>query len=371
MIFKSLENFETNDFILLLSTTLMTYVTYYYYNYFTRVNPLPGPFPFPLIGNFPQLLWKFNGDIMMFYKYCYEKYGGIHEIHLGMRTIILCRSEYLESFLSNSAYWIRLKETSVVEELGVKGKGVSINNNFKSWMFNRHFFNQAILSPKFANEAIDWTNKLFNELDGYWNKLFLKEEIIKENKNKLNFTEWFNHYTNDIIMKLLTGEKSYSMAAYSDTLSDEKSDLPSEIVEDSMRFVKAIRKLLSGYLIFFIVPAFLRHHVPIFKNIADDVLQNVEIVEQTLHAIVKRRRQEIKDTPLDKTLPHDMLTSMIIKNTLRDVNYIETGEANRTMTDAEIRINLREGILSGTHKVNFGEIFFLQSKFKVNAMCFT
>jgi hypothetical protein len=34
------------------------------------------------------------------------------------------------------------------------------------------------------------------------------------------------------------------MAVYSDTLSDERSDLPSEIVEDSMRFVKALRKLV-------------------------------------------------------------------------------------------------------------------------------
>jgi hypothetical protein len=57
------------------------------------------------------------------------------------------------------------------------------------------------------------------------------------------------------------------------------------------------------------------------------------------NAIVKRRRQEIKDTPLDKPLPHDMLTSMIVKNTFRDVNYIETGEANRTMNDSEIFAN--------------------------------
>jgi hypothetical protein len=361
MIFESLENFEINDFILLLSTTLMTYVAYYYYKYFTRVNPLPGPFPFPLIGNLPQIFWKFNGDFIMFYKYCYEKYGCIHEIHTSMRTIILCRPEYLEIFLSKSAYGIRFKDTGVLEELGFKEKGIWLNNNFKLWLFNRHLFNQAILSPKFTNEAIDWTNKLFNELDSYWDGLFLKEEIIKENKNKLNFAEWFNHYTNDIIIKLLTGEKSYSMASYFDTLSDEKSDLPSEIVEDSMKFVKAFRKQLMGYTIFFIVPAFLRHHVPIFKNIADDILQNMEIVERRLNAIVKRRRYEIENTPLNEPLPHDMLTSMVIKNTFRDVNYIQTDEANRIMTDAEIRVNLYEGIFSGTLKVNFREILFYDS----------
>jgi hypothetical protein len=77
---------------------------------------------------------------------------------------------------------MRVKDSIVAEELGVKGKGVAINNDFKLWTFNRHFFNQAILSPKFTNEAIDWTSKLFNELESYWDKFFLKEEIIKENK---------------------------------------------------------------------------------------------------------------------------------------------------------------------------------------------
>jgi hypothetical protein len=70
-------------------------------------------------------------------------------------------------------------------------------------------------------------------------------------------------------------------------------------------------------------------------------------------SIIRRRRREIENTPLNKPLSHDMLTSMIIKNTLRDVDYVEIGEVNRTMTDSEISANLREGIISGTLKVNF------------------
>jgi hypothetical protein len=339
-------------FVLLLSTIFMTYVTYYYYKYFTRDNPLPGPFPLPLVGNFPQIIWKFKGNTLMYFKYCFEKYGGIHEIYVGVRIIFLCQTEYFESLLSKNAYGMRFKERKETIELGINGKGVAINNNFKLWSFNRHFYNQAILSPKFTNEAIYWTNKLFNELESYWDKLFLKEEIIQENRNKLDFSEWFNYYSHDMMITLLTGTKSYSMADYCDILSDEKSVLPS-IVDDSVEFVKALRKQFVGYSVFFIIPAFLRHNVPFFKKMADNVLDNLKYVEQRLNAIVKRRRQEIKDTPLDKPLPHDMLTSMIIKNTLRDVNYIETGESNRIMTDSEICANLREGILSGTQKVIF------------------
>jgi hypothetical protein len=218
-------------------------------------------------------------------------------------------------------------------------------------MFNRHFFNQAILSPKFTNEAIYWTNNLFNELESYWDKLFLREEIIKENKNKLDLSKWFNYYSHDVIIRLLTGTKSYSMAAYFEILSEEISDLPLAIVEETMEFIKALREEAVGYLVFFIIPVFLRNHVPFFKKMANSVFENVQFVEQRLNAIVKKRRQEIKDTPLNKPLPHDMLTSMITKNTLRDVNYIEAGETNRTMTDSEICANLHEGIIGGTVKV--------------------
>jgi hypothetical protein len=74
---------------------------------------------------------------------------------------------------------------------------------------------------------------------------------------------------------------------------------------------------------------------------------------------------------LDKPLPHDMLTSMIIKNSFRDVNYIETGEADRTMTDVEICANLREGILGGTLKVSFfREILFYNFNHRNLTKCF-
>jgi deoxycytidylate deaminase len=330
-------------------------VAHYYYKYFTRINPLPGPFPFPFIGNLPQIYWQFNGNISMFYKYCYENYGDIHEVYSSVRTIVICRAEYLEIFFSKNTHMMRFQNHREYEELEIGGKGITLNNNFKAWALGHHFFNQTILSPKFTNETIDWTNKLFNELEIYWDKLYLKEEIIKANENKLNFSEWFNRYTNDMIITLLTGEISYSMATYFNTLSDEKSDLPSAVVENHVEFFKALRKFFMGQALFFIIPPFLRH-VPYFKNIVDDAIQSMRIVNQRLDAIIKGRRQEIEDIPFNKLLPHDMLTSMIIKNTIRDIYYVKANENYRPMTDAEIRANLRDGVLGGTYKVNFREV---------------
>ncbi|PKY17699.1 cytochrome P450 [Rhizophagus irregularis] len=348
---KSFENFEISDYIFLLSTILTIYVARYYYKYFTRVNPLPGPFPFPFVGNLPQYyLWS-KGDSKIFYGYNFKKYGDIYEVHLGVRSIILCRTEHIEKLLTPStknSHVMRLPNSKGLEELGISGKGILTNNDFKSWKYNRQFFTQAILLPKFTNEAIDWTNKLFDELESYWNKLFHKEE----NKNKTNFAAWFHHYTNDMIIKLLTGERSYSMAAYFDTLSDKKSGHTPAIIDDSVKLVQALRKHLLGFSMFYFVSPFLRHYVPFFKNKANDLLLNMKFINKRLDTIIKRRRQEIENTPLDKPLlSNDMLTSSITANTPRDTNYTKTvdGEAlNRPMTDTEIRGNILDGFLGGT-----------------------
>jgi hypothetical protein len=45
--------------------------------------------------------------------------------------------------------------------------------------------------------------------------------------------EWFSHCTIDMVNKMLTGKRSYSMTAYFNTISDEKSDHQSARVEDS------------------------------------------------------------------------------------------------------------------------------------------
>jgi len=118
--------------------------------------------------------------------------------------------------------------------------------------------------------------------------------------------------------------------------------------------VNALRKHLLGFAMFFFVSPFLRHYAPFFKNKADDLLQNMKFINQRLDAIIKRRRQEIENTPLDKPLPNDMLTSVIIANTSRDANYTEIAseEAMRSMTDTEIRGNILDGFLGGTDTVS-------------------
>ncbi|EXX60361.1 cytochrome P450 [Rhizophagus irregularis DAOM 181602=DAOM 197198] len=342
-----------NDYLSFIGVLLIIYVTHYYYKYFTRVNPLPGPLPFPFVGNLPQfILYKANAR--EFFDAYQKKYGDLYEVHLGARRIILSRAEDIDKLLmpsTKSHYMTRLPYMQGLEEIGMMGKGLILNHNLKSWRFNRQFFTQAILSPKFSQEAIVMTNKLFLEMEDYWDRLYLKEEVIKKNKNVLDFASWLSRFTNDVIVALTTGERSYTMAGYFNDQGEEKTDHPPAIVEDSERFVQSFRSHINNIVMFIFVNPFIRHYIPFFKGRSDESLRNVKFLYDKVDSIIKRRREEIENTPLDKPLPHDMLTSVITANTPRDINYTKTvgGESmDRPMTDLEIRHIMFDAFIGGT-----------------------
>src|SRR4051794_21297602 len=110
----------------LLATFIIIYVTQFYYHYFTRTNPLPGPFPLPFIGNAHQSLGMgFNDWLTSVHK----KYGDMFEIYLaGERNIFLCRPDlidklYMPSTKTNFFNRFRISEAFLEYELyGAGGK---------------------------------------------------------------------------------------------------------------------------------------------------------------------------------------------------------------------------------------------------------
>ncbi|GBC07848.1 hypothetical protein RclHR1_07730001 [Rhizophagus clarus] len=72
-----------------------------------------------------------------------------------------------------------------------------------------------------------------------------------------------------------------------------------------------------------------------------------------MDSIIKRRRKEIENTPLNKPLTNDLLTSIIIASTLRDFNYNKADykEVMRPMNDLEMRGIIFDGIIAGTDTV--------------------
>ena len=94
-------NFGMTEFFGSLLAFVIIYVTRYYYIYFTRPNPLPGPFPLPIVGNL--YLFKLD-DYSKFAKYCHEKYGDLFELYLGSeRRIYIGRLDVIDKLFNPSS----------------------------------------------------------------------------------------------------------------------------------------------------------------------------------------------------------------------------------------------------------------------------
>ncbi|CAG8792106.1 17017_t:CDS:2, partial [Racocetra persica] len=115
--------------------------------------------------------------------------------------------------------------------------------------------------------------------------------------------------------------------------------------------VQSIHTFMDGVGYFFILNKFIRNNIPFIRGKTKSLLKNKEFLFDTVGKIVKKRRIEIENTPLDQPLRPDFLTSHITTNTPRDVNIInhsERVEIFRPMNDKEIVDNIFEAITAGT-----------------------
>ncbi len=75
------------------------------------------------------------------------------------------------------------------------------------------------------------------------------------------------------------------MAGYFNTLSDEKAEHPSAIVEDTVKLVQALHKHLLNFYSFFLSYDIMLHFLRIRQ--IDDLLQNIKFINQRMDAIIK------------------------------------------------------------------------------------
>ncbi|CAG8581033.1 7792_t:CDS:2, partial [Racocetra persica] len=331
------------DYLILTVFFFLVHVFQFYYKYLTRSNKLPGPLPLPFI----ECSYLYTGDSKRLFTFLQQKYGDLCEFYSnGSRRIIISNPVYLEKMLTPSSkdttFFARFPYLEGIEEFGMAGRGIIANHDLKSWRFNRQFFNQAILTPSFNNESIKWSNQLLQELEGYWKSLG-ELNLSGDNNNdwslELDLTKWSSRFTSDMITVLITGERSYTMASYYNIFSPVKVNRTGALIEDSERFVQGISYHLAGFTYFLYVGPILRHYSPFIRPKVISLLKNRDYLFETLNMIIKKRRKEIDETPIDKELGHDMLTSLIIANTERNKNRISTDDGTfRPMTDVEIRV---------------------------------
>ncbi|RIB01408.1 cytochrome P450 [Gigaspora rosea] len=331
---KIIESISLIEFFILI---FITYISIFYYRYFTRPNPLPGPLPLPFIGNFLNL----GSDVNQFYEQCQKKYGDISEVILNDRYIILSRPEYIRKLCAPAEFAIQQPYLQGTEEIGIYGNGIFLNGDEKSWKFNRQFFNEA-LSLKVIESSIKSINQLYDEINGYWQSL--GNQISSNNENwtiETDFSKWFHGFTNEVTSILITGKRTYSIASYYNTQSIIKSNHSGAIVENGIKFTDTLVKYLESILFFSLFGPFFRHYVPIIKSKSKFYLKNRDYLFENLDNIIKSRREEIKRMR-GTEIKTNMLSALITAETAVE------GENFRPMTDKEIRGNLIDAFIGGS-----------------------
>ncbi|GBC07861.1 hypothetical protein RclHR1_07730014 [Rhizophagus clarus] len=336
-------NFDAFSILLVL---IILYATRYYYHYFTRPNPLPGPFPLPILGNVHQKReFEYNDWLMTMHK----KYGDIFEINMaGKRIIVLCRIDLIKNMNITSTktkYPFRNIQLEGAVEYGLQG--IASNNDLKSWKYKRQFYSQAMMTPSFNYQAIEWTNELWNEMETCWNNLGENYE--------LDLIKWMYRFTNEIIFRISTGVKNDSVTSYYKKITLENNNITlneKEIgkIEESEKFIKSIDTFLKGIIYFVIFNKFMRHYVPFIRGKVKNLLKNRDYLYDKIFDIIKKRRIEIENTPLDQPLRHDMLMSQITANTPRDISSVKHADVDllRPMTDNEIFGSIIDSMAGGT-----------------------
>ncbi|CAB5355121.1 unnamed protein product [Rhizophagus irregularis] len=281
----------------------------------------------------------------------HKKYGDIFEVYFaGQRTIILCNTGLIENMNVSSTktkYPYRLIIPEGFKEYGLDGTGLVNNTDPKNWKYNRQFFTQAMMTPSFNHQAVEWTNELWLEMESYWNNL-------GENR-ELDLLQWMHRFTNEMIFRISTGVKNNCVYSYYHTLMPEDNTLSEEEkekIKESENVIQSLEVLLRGIVYFFIFNRFMRHYIPFISGKVKSLLKNRDYFFDKLYDIIKKRRIEIDNTPLDQPLRHDMLTSYITANTPRDINFVRHGDTDddllRPMTDKQIMGNILDAMGGGT-----------------------
>ncbi|CAG8489071.1 10799_t:CDS:2 [Ambispora gerdemannii] len=319
---------------------LVTYIAYFYYKYYTRENPLPGPIPLPLLGNFLQIGW----DLPRWANKAQAKYGDAWEVWLGReRSIFLGRADFVEKIYNPSTknnFTMRTGPSEGLDEFGYTNKGIIMNR--ESWQYNRGLVNQTVTAKSYLKELVKATQENFKETEGYWRKL--------ASHKPLDFAAWSMCMVTDVTVIMSTGKPAYQCAIYYNSLVSDKAKIqhPQSVFKFEGDFVEAITTWFYAVQFSYFFPKWIRHYVPVFKSYQDKFMKNSKWMLSTLLEIIKERRQEIECAPPHVQLPANVLTLLLTTNTPRDMTKVSTiNSIDRPMNDAEIAENLVEVFAAG------------------------
>ncbi|RHZ86163.1 hypothetical protein Glove_54g17 [Diversispora epigaea] len=337
-------------------------ISYYYYKYFTRENPLPGPFPLPFIGNIHQIFKNHSFDIGKLQ----DKYGDLCEFYAGSkRFILLCNNDLIQKITKpavNGPFHNRINGVDEgLKEIGLLDAGLVFNNDYDNWQYHRKFFTKVMMSPQFIKQSVIVVQDIFLGMEKHWDKF--------EENTVFEFNHWMTRYFFDTIFITTTNKSAHALTNYYTELTpNEKSSLPESILKESNTFVEFVDSFVYSVFYFFLVPRIIRNFPGISRN-TQYIKDRVSWLRNNLDNTIKSRREEIFKTPIDQKLTSDMLTMFLTVNTERDVTErIADNHHDEPMPDKEIQENFIEvlsaGIDTGSNSMCF-LVDFLENNPKV------
>ncbi|GBB91926.1 hypothetical protein RclHR1_01940003 [Rhizophagus clarus] len=345
LFFTFLSGFKATDYLTALFTFIFLYVIHFYYKHFTRINPLPGPLPIPLIGSFE--IFKNDIDAWFYRLNKQYKHDGVFELNIaGNRQVVITRADYVEKFLaSNSSsinHIMRTANNGLLDLFDLETKGVGLNHSYQHWKFNRHIFSQAIMPLSSTDKPSKYVNSLFEEMSSYWMNLKKPDE----DSITMDISTWMRRFTSDFIALISTGKQLNTIQHfYRKTINEEVTE---EMI-DTENFIEAINVFVSDNQTLF-VPKVLRNF-PFIKSRVDSMLDNCRYFYGRLVELIRKKRKELEiaDYKVDPK-EMDLITSLIVANTKYDPHPQKYSDPSlmRPMTDDEIRGVMFDAFVAGT-----------------------
>ncbi|KAG9285746.1 hypothetical protein G9A89_003425 [Geosiphon pyriformis] len=317
----------------------LLYTTIFYFKYFTRKNPLPGPFPIPLIGNLPLMV-----NLVENATYLAKKYGDIFEIYVGSeRHIFVNRGT--KQFLAGIAD--ENKDTSYFHRLKLDTVGILMNRNIQNWRRTRNFLANFLQSKSFIESLVQ---EIQSQLDDATN-IFIHES----SEIKINFGEWATSLSTDLTLKLATGRRYYSMITYyaslnfSSDISRNRGETSKIEIKNSDQFIQ-LNKLFPRMMMYIMtVPLWIREYFPGFSFLNKRYWHYLELLDTELDDIINSRGVEVKQENFDLGIEKNWVADNLVTFWLTPKkNFINDGDS--VIGKKELKSLILELIAGGIDK---------------------
>ncbi|KAF0557935.1 cytochrome P450 [Gigaspora margarita] len=321
------------DLFALLTLITFIYIFNFYFKYFTRLNPLPGPFPLPFIG----ALYTKRGhlsDTKAWMKWLNESYGDLFELYIANNRVIhICKAEYVDKlFISkDNKFPHRFGHSEGLKELGYNDIGLLANANLEGWKSSRLFFNSMFL-PSYSEKTYDAANKLWKEMESNW----LSNYNNSKNGFEIDMAEWIRRFDACMIFDLNLGIKM-------------------SLMQDNKKLFSMLDMFVTSFEWFIVHPYWMRHYVPPIRAHTKRLLKNKDDLVDVALKIIRERRKEIENSLISKDgnaeKMKDMLSMMIMSNTSLIVDNLTddlSPELKQSMTEREILGNVLDSVFGGT-----------------------